>query len=324
MNKKLLFQHTLGHFVVDAACAAVVVSATHSIQFFVLYNFLAFCLQPLAGILLDKSKKIQTNHYILGSFILLLMGFIPFFGIWVRVISVGLGNCLFHTGAGKVILIKANKKMAPLGIFVASGAVGLLLGTMLAYYFVCHIALIISLLALILLNLDVVEKNKEVMSTSVHKTVASALCLCIAIRSFMGFMPLTQFEKTPLILIIITLGVFMGKSLGGFLCDKWGIRPVVIVSTILVMGLFLLSFQNPYLWTIVQIVVNLSMPITLYLMYKAMPQYPAFSFGLAASFLVVGLLGVLLLKGFLIPPASLLILFIINSGIILLSEKKLR
>ena len=154
--------------------------------------------------------------------------------------------------------------------------------------------------------------------------VASALCLCIAIRSFMGFMPLTQFEKTPLILIIITMGVFVGKNLGGLLCDKWGIRPVVIISTILVMGLFLLSFNNPFLWTIVQIIINLSMPITLYLMYKAMPSYPAFSFGLAASFLVMGLLGTLLLRGFLIPPAFFLILFVINSGIILLSEKKLR
>ena len=140
----------------------------------------------------------------------------------------------------------------------------------------------------------------------------------------MGFMPLARFEKTPIVMLIITLGVFSGKSLGGFLCDKWGIRPVVIFSTGLVLSLFLFSFQNPYLWTIVQMIINLSMPITLYLMYKSMPSYPAFSFGLAASFLVVGLLATFLLKGFMIPPASFLLLFVVNSGIILFSERKLK
>ena len=39
------------------------------------------------------------------------------------------------------------------------------------------------------------------------------------------------------------------------------------------------------------------MPITLYLLYQAMPNRPAFSFGLAASFLLPGLVLALYLKG---------------------------
>lgn len=328
IGKGCLFKQTLGHFCVDASCAAVVIGTTQdmasAIKFFILYNFLAFCLQPLAGLFLDKIKKLQPKAYIIYSFILLLLGFIPHFNIWLRIISVGMGNCLFHVGAGTVILTSSQNKMAPLGIFVSSGAVGLLLGTLFAHYPGCHLVLLLSLLALILLNLDVPEKVKMNVSNFVHINVTLLLCLCIAIRSFMGFMPLTNFEKTPLVLCMITFGVFMGKSLGGILCDRWGIRKVVYISTAFVMALFLFSFQNPYLWTLVQIIVNLSMPITLYLMYKSMPRYPAFSFGLAASFLVVGLLISNMLSSFNIPPACFLVLFLVNSIIILSAERKIK
>ncbi len=327
-DKGLLFKQTLGHFCVDASCAAVVIGATRgrvaAIQFFVLYNFLAFCMQPLAGIFLDKIKKLQPKSYIITSFVLLLLGFIPDLNIWGRVILVGFGNCLFHTGAGTLILTTSKNKMAPLGIFVSSGAVGLFGGTFFAHNLICHIILALSLSALILLNLDVPPKVRVNGLKKFDGWVALLLCLCIAIRSFMGFAPLSSFTKTPLVMLMITMGVFAGKSLGGILCDKWGIKKVVYVSTIFVMALFLFSFQNPYLWALVQIIVNLSMPITLYLMYKSMPRYLAFSFGLAASFLVVGLLLSRALLNFNIPPACFLLLFMINSGIILYSERKLK
>ena len=328
MNNRLLLKQTIGHFCVDASCAAVVISSTKDIYssflFFILYNFLAFCLQPLAGILLDKVKKIQPVHYIISSFILLLLGFIPSVNIWGRVWLVGIGNCLFHSGAGTIILTSSACKMAPLGIFVSSGAVGLFLGSLFADYVICHAVLILVLFVLILLNSDLPIKTKLPLQKASSWGIAFFLCLCIAIRSFMGFMPLTDFKKTPWILLLITMGVFIGKSLGGILCDKWGIKPVVILTTILAMGLFLFSFHNPYLWTLVQMIVNLSMPITLYLMYKSMPKYPAFSFGLAASFLVVGLLATFAFNSIQIPSACFLILFVLNSGIILLSERKLK
>ena len=329
MNNRLLLKQTIGHFCVDATCAAVVIHGTSNLSFsflfFVLYNFLAFCLQPLAGILLDKVKNIQPRDYIITSFILLLLGFIPEFNIWGRVLLVGIGNCLFHTGAGTIILTSSAHKMTPLGIFVSTGAVGLFLGSLFADYSACHIILILALLVLIFLNLNLPIKTKLPLRRAFSSwQIAFLLCLCIAIRSFMGFMPLTDFKKTPSVLLLITMGVFIGKSLGGILFDKWGIKPVVILTTILVMGLFLFSFHNPYLWTLVQMIVNLSMPITLYLMYKSMPSYPAFSFGLAASFLVVGLLATFAFKSVQIPSACFLILFVLNSGIILWSERKLK
>ena len=328
MDSKLLFKQTLGHFGVDAACAAVVISGTSGIDealiFFVLYNFLAFCLQPLAGIILDKAQKITPQRYILISFILLLLGFIPELNLWLKVFLVGVGNCLFHVGAGTIILIESHKKLAPLGIFVSSGAVGLMLGTMFAHEWICHVLLVLALAYLISLNLYLPRKKDASMPQKIHWKIVGLVCLCVTIRSFMGFMPVTQFTKTPWIIVLITMGVFLGKSLGGIFCDHFGIKKTVIVSTSLVMFLFLFSFNNPYLWSIVQMIVNLSMPITLYLMYRSMPKYPAFSFGLAAACLVLGLLLTLPVNDLGLSPAWLLFLFMLNSYLILFAERKLK
>jgi len=326
-NTELLKQ-TFGHFCVDASCAAIVIHGTQSFweatQFFVLYNFCAFCLQPLAGWIFDKVKRLRFQAYIITSLALLLIGFFPNLNVWMRVLLVGIGNCLFHVGAGTLVLESEKKKLAPLGIFVSSGAVGLFLGTIFAHTEAVSVFLILCLIGLILLNMELPERLKNHRGKDTQWGIVALLGLCIAIRSFMGFMPLTQFEKTTPILLMITLGVFIGKFLGGVLCDKFGIKKVVLVSTAVVIALFLFSFANPFLWTFVQMIVNLSMPITLYLMYRALPKYPGFSFGLAASCLVIGLLATLVVKDIDIPTYYFLFLFIINSGIILFVERKLK
>lgn len=328
MKNKELLKQTFGHFCVDAACATIVIHGTqdfmYAVKFFVLYNFCAFCLQPLAGWVFDKIKRLRFQAYIITAFALLLVGFLPNLNIWIRVLLVGIGNCLFHVGAGTLVLESEKKKLAPLGIFVSSGAVGLFLGTIFAHTEIFNVFLILCFVALILLNMELPERLKRHPAKDVQWGIVTLLGLCIAIRSFMGFMPLTQFEKTIPILLMITLGVFCGKCIGGILCDRFGINKVVLWSTGVVLLLFLFSFTNPYLWTFVQTIVNLSMPITLYLMYRAMPKYPGFSFGLAASCLVIGLLATLVVKDINIPTYYFLFLFIINSGIILLANKKLK
>ena len=162
LKKNMLLKQTLGHFCVDASCATIVIGSTRDIfpalWFYVLYNFYAFCLQPFAGIVLDKFKKVQPKHYIISSFFLLLLGFIPYFNLWARILLIGIGNCLFHLGAGTVILTSAGKKMAPLGIFVSSGAVGLVVGSWLAFYPVWQSIFIFALMMLILLNLMFLKK----------------------------------------------------------------------------------------------------------------------------------------------------------------------
>ena len=328
MKSKTLIKQTLGHFFTDAACALVIFSATHDIKqafiYFIAYNFLAFCLQPVAGFVLDKFQKIKPSHYITTAFILLIIGFVPFLPAWEKVIFIGIGNCLFHTGAGTIILNSSKKKMAPLGIFVSSGALGLTLGTLLSPYAQVHNVCMMALLILEIFNLTATEEKITKKSGSIHWKIAPLLCLCIVIRSFMGFISVTTFVKSAPIILMITCGVVAGKALGGLLCDKWGIRRVATFSTLIVVALFLFSFHNPYLWTMVQLIVNLSMPITLYLIYESMPHLPAFSFGLAASFLCVGYWAALPVRGLSVHPACLLILFIANLGIILYSERKLR
>ena len=328
MNLRSLIVQTLGHLCVDATCAAIVISQTsvlsETFAFFIFYNFLAFCLQPFAGLALDTIKKTTSQQYILIAFTLLLLAFIPTFNLWIRVLLVGIGNCLFHTGAGALVLTQSNKKLTHLGIFVSSGAVGLMLGTVFAHSIICHTILLMALVALLVLNIHIPSKRPHLPSSKIYWLPVFLLCLCITIRSFFGFMPLTHFVETPWSAVLITMAVFLGKSSGGILCDRFGIQKTVIVSTIFVISLFLLSLNSPYLWAIVQIIVNLSMPITLYLMWQAIPRYPAFSFGLAACCLVIGLLATFLVMNIEIEPIYLLFLFVLNSGLILFSERKVK
>ncbi|MBP5352317.1 MAG: hypothetical protein J6Y91_00935, partial [Alphaproteobacteria bacterium] len=251
VNTKELYKQTFGHFCTDAACAAVVIAGTADlfdiVKFFAGYNFLAFCLQPLAGWLLDKFKNIRFEHYIVTAFLLLLIAFAPNLNIWLRVALVGVGNCLFHVGAGALILTTAAKKMMPLGVFVSGGAVGLALGTTFAVVEVWRIFRCLCLAMMVVINIRLPERTSLKTSQVFPWKIIGLLCVCVALRSFMGLAPLTQFEKTLPVLLTITFGVFAGKFLGGILCDKFGIKKVVLMSTAIVLPLFLPALKNPYL-----------------------------------------------------------------------------
>jgi hypothetical protein len=125
--------------------------------------------------------------------------------------------------------------------------------------------------------------------------------------------------KDTLLLSIITGIMIIGrKAAGGFLLDKFKSIPVVIAA-ILIPGpmiAFLSSYAAPSL--IGLFLINCSMPLTLYMLYLMIPDYPGFAFGLAASFLFPGMLiglGVNL-TGFLI-----LLVFVLNAVFMYIAVK---
>ena len=79
-----------------------------------------------------------------------------------------------------------------------------------------------------------------------------------------------------------------GKTLGGFVCDRLGAAKTAWLSIPLaaVCIAFFSGYAVPSL--LGQLLLNLTMPVTLWLLYRAMPGEPAFAFGLAASALWPG------------------------------------
>ena len=89
---------------------------------------------------------------------------------------------------------------------------------------------------------------------------------------------------------LIVAAVFMGKAFGGFVADKFGLTITMTVSSVTA-ALILVMFNEWMVPSLVgQYAVNMSMPITLFLLYRLFPKSPGFAFGLAASALWPGVL----------------------------------
>ncbi|MBR5997623.1 MAG: hypothetical protein IK027_00760, partial [Deltaproteobacteria bacterium] len=95
--------------------------------------------------------------------------------------------------------------------------------------------------------------------------------------------------QTSAALSLLTVAfVFAGKSLGGLLCDRLGPSKTAIVS--IVPAALLIAFCSRWMVPSLlgQMALNLTMPVTLWLLYRAMPDRPGFAFGVAASALWPG------------------------------------
>ena len=326
-NATLLY--TLAHACVDGLSVLTVFQNQNFFDYkemffyIMLYNTLAFAGQPFAGLILDKTNR--KKEVVLFSFLLLFEGFFLPLPKLSKIILVGVGNCLFHTAAGAEILIKAKEKMWPLGVFVSTGVLGLTLATV--FWNNAQMQTITpALLAVLFVLICFIPQLKitsafEKVKIKWSFLISCALLFCISIRSFMGFAKTVKFDIAfyPL---IIAFFVFAGKFIGGFLCDKWGTKKVILISVPLAAIFFFLGPLNVAFWGLAQLFVNISMPITLFLLYKTVPHRPAFIFGLAASFLLPDLF---LLYFFPIQVQNwmFLAIFIINYVLLLFAFKGL-
>ena len=320
-----LILNSIAHFLTDAVCAAALfgpVFQTGDIAAAVLlYNTLAFSTQCVVGLMTDGLRR---HEWLAGAGLMLCsLGALAPLPWIARVLLIGLGNSLFHVAGGTVTLKGSGGRAWPLGIFVAPGALGLALGTMfpaLLLYF----AMPAAALSVIML---IPRQEREIERGAVGKTpwLAVALLLCaVAVRAVGGSAADFPWKLTPLISIATVLCVVFGKAAGGFLCDKLGSKRSAYISIPLaaVLTAFCAAYALPSMAG--QLLLNLTMPVTLWLLYRAMPDSPGLAFGLAASALWPGSLlgGMIKLTG---PAASLLILacFIFGLWAIVYSEDKI-
>ena len=161
MESRRLAYYTAAHMLVDMCCFYILygcvlscakLGVTAAVLCFVLYNTLAFGLQAVFGYIADKSadkgKRIQGSMAVAGCSLLtaavvgaylpaLLAGSNTCSGAaaYAAALTAAVGNALFHTGGGTDTLLSGEGRMAPNGIFVASGATGVALGTLAGRYF---------------------------------------------------------------------------------------------------------------------------------------------------------------------------------------------
>ena len=297
MRKRTTAIYAAAHLAVDLCCAFLVLSrglrAEAWAAALLAYNFCAFALQMPLGLLTDRfgnGRLFSAGGCLLVAGSALLRD-APLF----LCVTAGVGNALFHVGGGRDLLQRSGGKAGALGVFVSTGALGLFLGKLLSeaalpWYFASVPMLLCA--GLILMVCPTVEAQPFCLKLDGRALwLLLTLFLVAALRSWGGF--LFSFSwKTGLWAWALTLSVALGKALGGFALDRWGLRAAAC-SLLPAAALFLLP-EAALPGCLAVLLFNVTMPLTLRASADLLPGAYGFSFGLLTFALFLGFLPTLL------------------------------
>ena len=287
-----LLLNSLAHFLVDALCVTTLFSGgaegTALAALAVLYNTMAFSTQCLVGLFVDRLR--HDKYLTAAAMALTVLGYALPLPFAARICIVGLGNSVFHVAAGTMTLTESRGKAWQLGVFVAPGAFGVTLGTsfpVFGVYLAC--ALVLCGAALLIVrrgrgDTPAAPREREKLPLLPILLLTAA----VAVRAVGGTAVSFPWKNTALLGFVMTFFVFAGKSAGGFICDRLGPNKTALLSILPAAVLIAFCSGNMALSLAGQLLLNLTMPVTLWLLYRAMPDSPAFAFGLSASALWPG------------------------------------
>ena len=313
------FAYALCHFVVDFACVSTMLCAVSRVLgesgqgsmevvalSILLYDIVAFTLQLPIGIALDQLDK--NSYAALLSYALVgagvILSLVPVALLeWPAILLLAIGNALFHSAGGLSVLNISQKHAGPSGIFIATGAIGVFLGTQSAQMGRLQIAfsLLVLLFLCALITLVVQKVNKkywnvhnvsfDISELSFNTLLAIALLsLVVALRSYAGMVMAFPWKSEMLLLVLSILGVFAGKALGGMVADRIGFRTTAIFSLIVAATLFAPSWEIPVMGLLGVFFFNFTMSITLASLANILSNAKGTAFGLASFSLAVGAL----------------------------------
>ena len=306
MDNKIIFTnisvYSITHAVVDAAGAALLfaifflnlVELQTFIYLVILYNVLAFTLQSPFGLLIDK---VRMPVYAAMTGALLIAVSLFFIKLPLIAVSIaGIGNALFHVGGGIISLNLIPKKATMPGIYVATGALGLMIGILIgkggdfiAWPFLV-ILVVLSVLMWKIKKPNINYKTKLEGNFKWFELILLLLLLSIAVRGLIGMVLIMPWKSNLYLLIILTIAIVLGKVAGGILGDKYGWMKISLTG-LTVSGILLSFFtNNPYLAIIGVFFFNLTMPITLTAISNMLPGRAGFAFGLTTLALIIGAL----------------------------------
>ena len=294
--------YSAAHALVDGACAATLFAIIASgrndlqnlVQFVLIYDVIAFSMQPIFGLLVDALKapaQTAAVGIVLVAASILMMK-VPL----LVVVTAGIGNAVFHVGGGYVSLNLAPGKATLPGIYVAPGALGLTIGIMIGKsggFVAWPFILLLLISAMLILGLPKPEfPAPRTLPGDLRwfETVIMLLLVSVVIRGLVGQSLVLPWKSDPALLLALTMAVVLGKALGGILADRFGWSRVALSG--LTLSAFLLTFfaPNPALAITGTFLFNLSMPVTLACLADMLPGKSGFAFGLTALALIIGAL----------------------------------
>lgn len=329
MNKTIISNlgvYSFGHALIDAVSAAVVFSigilnnlpAQEIVLLIITYNVIAFSLQALIGFAVDTfrfPKLAAIIGCVLAGISTLTIGF-P----WLTVILVGLGNAFFHVGGGVISLnLNPGKATFP-GIFVSTGAIGLLIGVLIGKSGNFNAVPFILLLLFLVIAIKLVKppainyEPKPKANFNRMEIIVVLLLVSIAIRGMVGTLLKLPWKSDFNLLLILTIAVVLGKALGGIFADKFGWIKVSVSCLLLSAPLLFLGPNYAILGILGAFLFNFTMPVTLTALSNTLPGKAGFAFGLTTLALIIGaFISYTPLESYLSEPLFILIIILISS-----------
>ncbi len=326
MTKKMwvtLLGYSATHWVADMCAGAVVMYSLIRYgfgiwEFFVLvvlYNFLSFGLQWLFGIFIDKYQV--PREATIFSFLLIGAAFFVTYDPILVVILAGIGDSLYHVGAGAISLNFTPRKTLPAGIFVAPGGIGLFSGVIIGssipiplpfglqfasgfdkIIFSFSPAMQVFLFTLIVVSIlfvafrEIPEINYKRVDTrpkiKYYYLILAILFISVAIRSLYGLTAGYEWIAGHFWLkMALIVGVVSGKALGG-LADKFGWMKVAVTSLVVSAPLLVFFPEVWYLAVLGNLIFQMTMPTTLTAFSNIFEGRSATAFGFACLALMLG------------------------------------
>ena len=297
-----------------------------------IYNFCAFAVQMPLGLFVDRFG----NGEAFASVGCLLLALSPLF-VKIPVllcIAAGLGNALFHVGAGGDILEMCPDKAGLFGVFVSPGAFGIFLGALagktasIPLWCASAVSVICAVFCYTVSSEKANGTRRKNQIKNDEKTdgktgkkllikTAALACLTavVALRSFQGLAMDFDWKKGAALGFAAVFATASGKAAGGFMKDRFGAVRTSAASLILSSILF--CFSSSVIPALIAIFLfNITMPITLDRAASLLPRMKAFSFGLLTFALFLGFAAVYIGAG--LPKSGVYYALVAFASLILL------
>ena len=271
------------HFLVDLACIFLATAfliplcgdRMDWLWVVMLYNMFAFAFQLPIGALGDRAG-VSWKLAAAGCLIIAIAYGIAWAGISaspgqvlpaVIAVVAGIGNSCFHVGCGIAVLERSGRRAAMPGIYVSTGAFGVYLAPLLAsrsgpsVWGTAAGILVMLGCALCLARAGRSlsgggESQTEGNRVREHRcaaglaaawmlTAASGLLITVLLRSYAGTIMAFSWKGVPLLGLLFTLGVVLGKMLGGVIGDRIGWMKTALISLLAAAFLFAVTSENP-------------------------------------------------------------------------------
>ncbi|MEK7459346.1 MAG: hypothetical protein AAB663_02970 [Patescibacteria group bacterium] len=249
------------------------------------YNTIAFGLQPVVGLFVDRYKNYRGTvrvGVLLGGVGLACVAVQPYVGFALLAV----GSALFHVAGGAMAAAMSPRKSIAPALFTAPGVVGLGLGFVAG---TVHLPLMLPLVVVLaVLNATLGTPTTPKALPPLPRRFAAvvgvlALLAAVMLRST-EWTAVVNPRYTLVLVVCLAVAAGLGKIVGGYVADRAGNATTIFAS----LALAALSFANPNLSRLGLVLgvffLQMSTPIILAEVVARFPKRPA-----TASGLVLGL-----------------------------------